>query len=568
MRCSFAAAWALVVVSLTAAVARGEFQVNTYTTGLQEDAAVAAHAGGFVVVWLSRPGIGDGAIVGRRYDSAGTALGGEFQVNTETIPNPFTPAVAMDATGRSVVVWGDDLDSIGDEPDVAGRLYDAGGSPLAAQFKVNTYTTGVQWEPAVAMDASGNFVVVWSAETSAEDDRGIRAQRYDDGGLPLGGEFQVNTYTTHRQSVPAVAMLGGGGFVVVWQHHYGPGRTFGQRYDASGMPSGGEFQVGDPTPRAENPSIAPAASGGFLVAWERANDVVAQLFDATGTPVGGEFVVNTHPTHPTYIGGNGMPNVAADGSGFLVVWQTIQVEGSPALTDVRAQRLDAAGLRVGNEFQVNSYTPDQQSRPRIAIDGAGNFFVTWFGFNTEIFAQVNKPARLIRGQRLHVRDLRGTEEGRRTLVVGKETATEIGPTIDGDPTVDGATLRLVANGTTGSDQTYVLDAAGWRAAGSAGFRYSGPTGVDGDPVKKVFLKRTAGGTALMKVLLNGNIGTQPLDVVPPDAGTDGGIVLEIGGGGGRYCASFGGAAGGNELQDDVTGWKVLSATAEPGCVSP
>ena len=87
-------------------------------------------------------------------------------------------------------------------------------------------------------------------------------------------------------------------------------------------------------------------------------------------------------------------------------------------------------------------------------------------------------------------------------------------------------------------------------------------------MKKVLIKRSPGGTALVKILLKGSIGTQPLDVVPPNTGTDGGIVLEIGGGGGRYCVSFGGAAGGNDVQDDATGWKVLSAPAEPGCVSP
>jgi hypothetical protein len=557
-------ALSLMVVSLTATVARGEFQVNTYTTGMQQYADVAAHAGGFVVVWQSVSLSDPATIVGRRYDSTGTALTGEFQVNTATL-HPSAPAVAADATGRSVVVWQQES-PFDFEPDIVGRLYDGSGSPVGAQFTVNTYTTGRQVEPMAAMDASGNFVVVWSAETSTEEGRGIRAQRYDSGGLPLGTEFQVNTYTTRNQTIPAIAMQPGGEFVVVWRHDVDyAGRVFGQRYDASGAPLGGEFQVGVATERAENPAIAAATSGGFLVVWERSSTVRAQRFDAAGLPVTGEFVVNTHPTSPTYFG-NGKPEVAANGTGFMVVWQTIQDE--PILADVRAQRLDDAGLRVGDEFQINSYTLGPQSSPRVAVDGAGNFGVTWWGYDTEVFGQVNKPDRPIRGHRLHVRDRRGTEDGRSTLIIGKESATEIGPTLDGDPIADGATLHVVVNGTTSSSQTYVLDPAGWRTAGSTGFRYSGPTGMDGDPVKKVLIKRSPGGTALVKILLKGSIGTQPLDVVPPNTGTDGGIAFEIGGGGGRYCVSFGGAAGGNEVQDDATGWKVLSATAEPGCVTP
>ncbi len=35
-------------------------------------------------------------------------------------------------------------------------------------------------------------------------------------GLPLGNEFQVNTYTTSGQKYPSVATDSSGNFVVVW----------------------------------------------------------------------------------------------------------------------------------------------------------------------------------------------------------------------------------------------------------------------------------------------------------------------------------------------------------------
>ena len=40
------------------------------------------------------------------------------------------------------------------------------------------------------------------------------------------------------------------------------------------------------------------------------------------------------------------------------------------------------------------------------------------------------------------------------------------PPLVGDPTLEGATLRVVVNGTIGSDETYVLDASGWRRLGA------------------------------------------------------------------------------------------------------
>jgi hypothetical protein len=55
---------------------------------------------------------------------------------------------------------------------------------------------------------------------------------------PNGGEFQVNTYTTNDQRVPAVAVDGQGNFVVAWQSYSSSGTDTSyssiqaQRYDA------------------------------------------------------------------------------------------------------------------------------------------------------------------------------------------------------------------------------------------------------------------------------------------------------------------------------------------------
>lgn len=43
---------------------------------------------------------------------------------------------------------------------------------LGSEFKVNTYTTGFQTEPSVAIDETGSFLVVWHSA-------GIFGQRYN-----------------------------------------------------------------------------------------------------------------------------------------------------------------------------------------------------------------------------------------------------------------------------------------------------------------------------------------------------------------------------------------------------
>ena len=99
------------------------------------------------------------------------------------------------------------------------RAAAAQGDPLGPEFRINTYTTtGVtEFDSAsVAVDPSGNFVVVWSAPPglpplgTAE----IFGQRYLAGGVPVGSEFRVNTFTPNPQYGPAGASDPFGNFVV------------------------------------------------------------------------------------------------------------------------------------------------------------------------------------------------------------------------------------------------------------------------------------------------------------------------------------------------------------------
>ena len=207
-----------------------EFQVNTYTTDSQRWPRVAAEpTGGFVVVWqsVSYSAGQDGdksGVFGQRFDAAGTPVGGEFQVNSYTTGDQSYPAVAQDPDGGFVVVWesgGYYGAQDGDRNGVFGQRFDAGGARAGAEFQVNSYTTGFQGSPAVAVDDSGNFVVVWASTdfpVSEDGDRsGVFGQHFARTGEPLGDQFQVNTYTAGDQGGPSIAAGADGRFVVVWQ---------------------------------------------------------------------------------------------------------------------------------------------------------------------------------------------------------------------------------------------------------------------------------------------------------------------------------------------------------------
>jgi hypothetical protein len=303
--------------------------------------------------------------------------------------------VASDSSGNFVVVWESYYD--GSDEGVFGQRYASTGEPLGPEFRVNTYTTNYQNYPAVASDSSGNFVVVWTSSYLQDGSgNGVFAQRYASSGAPLGPEFRVNTYTTDRQIYPAVASDASGNFVVVWrsdfsQDGWGFG-IFGQRYASSGAPLGPEFLVNTYTTGDQNlPVVASDASGDFVVAWESRDQdgsdrgVFGQRYASTGAPLGPEVRVNTWTTGP-----QAYPAVALDSSGNFVVvrWSSYQ-EG---YSNVFGQRYASTGAPLGPEFRVNTHTSNAQFRPSVASDSSGNFVVVWWsafqdGAETGIFGQ-------------------------------------------------------------------------------------------------------------------------------------------------------------------------------------
>jgi hypothetical protein len=167
----------------------------------------------------------------------------------------------------------------------------------------------------------------------------------------------------------------------------------------------------------------------------------------------------------------------------------------------------------------------------------------------------------ILGKRLVLRDPTGDEASRSVKIVGRESKTDIAG-IAGDPVGGGGTLQIGVN--SGSfGESFFLDASGWSAT-PTGFRYTGPTDPDGDPVESVVIRRTPSGKALLEIVLRGDVGVQPLDLVPPDPGSDAVAILSLTSGD-VYCVSFGGAAGGQETVDTAKTWKMRNASAEPGC---
>ena len=374
-----------------------EFRVNTYTPGNEFGASVAADAAGnFVVVWQSSNQDGSlTGVFGQRYSSSGAPLGAEFRVNSYTPGNQFGPAVAADAAGNFTVVWtsqGQDGSAFG----IFGQRYASSGAPSGAEFRVNTYTTGSQFIPAVAAADAGAFIVAWMSPDGS--DYGIVAQRYASTGAPIGPEFRVNTFTTAYQAAPAIGTDSAGNFVVIWASNGEDGSyygIFGQRLAASGAPAGAEFRVNTYTTGHQDAAdVSADAAGNFVVVWQSigqdgyGHGVFGQRYSASGAAVGTEFRVNSFTTSE-----QSRPSVALDSSGnFVVAWSSFGQYGSANALDIFGQRYAVAGTVLGGEFRVNSYLVGAQSDPFVAAGDAGDFVVVWTsagqdGSNYGVFGQ-------------------------------------------------------------------------------------------------------------------------------------------------------------------------------------
>ncbi len=312
----------------------GESTVNTSTARWQFAPSITVNPdGSSVVVWRSDHMPPDG-LFGQRFDPSGGALGSEFQIASAQFMYYGSNRLGLDSAdnGDFVVVWPNrDASSHG----VAGRRYDSSGSPLGEEFQVNSYMTDSQSEAQVAAGPDGDFVVVWSSFGQDGDGSGVFAQRFDASGGRVGSEFQVNSYVTGFQSEPALDIGADGELVVVWSSSEQDGSgwgIFGQRYDADGSPAGDEFRVNSRTTGSQSqPSVTVANQGSFVVSWQGPfsdgsydDDILAREFAADGTPTTEDFRVNSLTR-----GNQGVPRIAADEDGdYVVVWNGAYVEGS------------------------------------------------------------------------------------------------------------------------------------------------------------------------------------------------------------------------------------------------
>ena len=360
----------------------GEILVNETESGNEQWARVVSDSSGnFVVTWTSDHS-GSNDVYARRFDSSGSDLGAEFRVNTTMANSQQDSSIAMDAAGNFIVVW--EGNGTGDSNGVFYRRYNADGTAMdATEQRANLSDDGSERDASVAMNAAGDFVVVW------EEDGRIKFQMFASDGTP-GTADEV--YTNTVSSNPDVAMDALGNFVVVyrWNGPSGQG-IWGHKFNSSGVEVGSWWRVGpgnfvvnkDHT----NPSISMDDAGNFIVTYQTTEDgasgldVIAERFQSDTTSLG-RFVVNANSS-----GDQHMASVAMLDLDHYVVAYTTEIAGQP---QVVANPFNSGPANNAPVAAADSFTVDEGSTT--TLDVAANDSDADNGLNLASIAIVSAPA--------------------------------------------------------------------------------------------------------------------------------------------------------------------------------
>lgn len=219
----------------------------------------------------------------------------------------------------------------------------------------------------VAVDAGGNFVVVWQGY----DVGGVWVQRFGRNAEARGDPIRLAA-----AGQASVASDADGNFIVVWTAF---DSISGQRFAANGTVQGEPFVAARGDANIGPVDVGADSAGNFVVAWQDYKtavsppcervasfahfDLKAQRFDRDAAPQGVPVVVS-----PCLGYGAGGVGVAGDAAGrFILAWDE-------PFSGHLARHLTGTGLGPLSEVTSSgSYGPD------VASDAAGNFVVVWSG---------------------------------------------------------------------------------------------------------------------------------------------------------------------------------------------
>lgn len=202
----------------TGAIVGTEFLINTTTASDQRFSNIATiGTDKFVVTWDDPTN----KVLAQIYSYDDTngliPVGSEISVSSLGVQN--YPSVASMSNGNFVIVWDDSVvttDGLdGSGTGVFGQIFDSSGTKIGSEFQINSYISNEQHQSAVT-GLGENFIVTWKSYGQDGDVDGVFGQIFDNLAMPISDEFQINTTVFSEQNNPSITSLGNDKFIVTW----------------------------------------------------------------------------------------------------------------------------------------------------------------------------------------------------------------------------------------------------------------------------------------------------------------------------------------------------------------
>jgi Ca2+-binding RTX toxin-like protein len=432
-----------------------QFNLNAYTTGIQQYPDILSlKGGGFVVAYNN----GGDFLSLDFYDASGAIVGTtQVPASAATTAPSGQPSLTQLADGNVVVIWDETQLS---SNTLKGAMYSSTGTLLQANLSLGSFSAPSFGQPTVSALANGNFAV--AVETSGQ----IYSAVFGPTGSTILSYNLANTTVAGIQNDAQIVGLNDG-YVVIWTDTNPADQQIrGRMFYSSGAPvSGSDFLIaatGDNT----QPSIAKLQDGGFVVAytdsgWAEAggvlgNGITLQYVSATGV-LGAQVHVNNISS-----GDESDPDVTVLPNGFVLV--TWSYPYDPTDTDIRAALFDSSGTRIqvggANQFTLVN-TTQNEIHSTVAGLSNGSFVAGWENVSTtDIVGGLHQIVRLTAGD--------ATDE-----TLNGDELRDIINAGGGNDTINGGTGQDWIYGEAGDD-TIILS----KPQTAAGNVYDGGTGTD------------------------------------------------------------------------------------------
>ena len=191
------------------------------------------------------------------------------------------PQVAVDGTGRALVVW-QRLSSPGGPADIWAKFYQP-GTGWQPEGTIESMDGDARY-PVVAVGGDGVFYVSWQHTPVGVGSTGIWVNRYVPGS-GWSGPLQISTGSTDATN-PSIAADGSGNVIVAWHQFdaFGYYQVKASRYAAASSWSAPIVLSAGSAIDNFNPQVAMDSAGNGMVAWNRAVNISTGAWTVCALP--------------------------------------------------------------------------------------------------------------------------------------------------------------------------------------------------------------------------------------------------------------------------------------------